>query len=282
MRDAIKQKIAELVPELQGRIFDVLPPEGQQTPFAVIVLGEEIWKSGWAGYRQVVRVRLHGSTGDAPLRDEQARRLIDGLHRIPIPVSTPDGASTVMFHYLGSREAESSDSSSGTSVRALRFGIYIPESQGDAQAGAPADEWLAALAVWTKEQLDDSWAVYRDQWPAGLGSKSVLWRMTGYETRLPGASMYEVRKSFTGHVIAPDTASEQGTVIQLAERLSAQIQLPLDAAQRRYLSAAEIKADLQADAILEGQLRLTLAQRHVRPFEEAALIRRVEMQPKLK
>ncbi|MDP4098994.1 hypothetical protein OIN60_19910 [Paenibacillus sp. P96] len=277
----MKQKIAELVPELQGRIFNIQPPEGQQAPFVVLVLGEEIWKSGWAGYRQVVRVRLHGSADDAPLRDEQARRLIDGLHRIPVPVSTADGASTVMFHYLGSREAESADSNSGTTVRALRFGVYVPESQDDALQEAE-DEWLGSLANWTKNQLNENWMVYRNQWPADLGSYSILWRMTGYETRLPGASMYEVRKSFSGHVIAPDPASEQGSAILLAERLSAQIQIPLNAAHKRYLSAVEIRADLEADAILEGQLRLTLAQRQIRPVQEAALIRRVEMQPILK
>ncbi|WP_246772931.1 hypothetical protein [Paenibacillus polymyxa] len=56
MRQAFKQKLIEIIPALQGRVYDVQPPsQTAEEPYAVMALGEEIWKSSWAGYRQVVR-----------------------------------------------------------------------------------------------------------------------------------------------------------------------------------------------------------------------------------
>ncbi|PPQ48103.1 hypothetical protein C5G87_13270 [Paenibacillus peoriae] len=286
MRQAFKQKLIEIIPALQGRVYDVQPPsQTTEEPYAVMALGEEIWKSSWAGYRQVVRIKLYAGQAGLAQADVWANALIAGLHREPV---TGAGADTSAFtaHYLGVRDAEKLDTVTGKAYRTLRFGVYVPETEGGLDVPASGttqpEEWLAALVRWTQKQLGETWSVYADAWPAQPGRHAVLWRMCGCETRMAGASMYELRKRFIGHITAPDTTEENRAASALIEGFAAQIQLPLDQDKGRYMSTAEASADLQADAILDGQLRLMLVQRRMRPAEEAALIRRVEIHPILK
>ncbi|ASR48719.1 hypothetical protein B4V02_19475 [Paenibacillus kribbensis] len=286
MRQAFKQKLIEIVPALQGRVYDVQPPsQTAEEPYAVMALGEEIWKSSWAGYRQVVRIKLYAGQAGLAQADVWANALIAGLHREPV---TGQGEDTSAFtpHYLGVRDAEKLDTVTGKAYRTLRFGVYVPETEGSSaiptNGAAQPDEWLAALTRWTQKQLGETWLVYANAWPAQPGRHAVLWRLSGCETRMAGASMYELRKRFIGHIIAPDSAEENRAASALVEGFATQIQLPLDQDKGRYMSTDEASADLQADAILDGQLRLTLVQRRMRPAEEAALIRRVEIHPVLK
>ncbi|KAF9117488.1 hypothetical protein BGX30_005419 [Mortierella sp. GBA39] len=254
MREAVKQTVAALIPELEGRIYDVQPPAGgDDGPYAVLTLGEEIWKSAWAGYRQVVRVKLYSGTAGISRLDAWAQQLVRGLQRRSIAAPDP---GAILLHYLGVPEADALDQASGGLIRCLRFGAYLPEASG-AEAPAPPDAWLSALAEWTRGKLAD------------------LWQMAG-------ASMYEVRKTFVGHLAAPFPETEHHASVALVEELGAQTQLPLGDGERRYLSVAEVSANMQADAILDGQLKLTLVQRRMRPAEEAALIRRVAVQPIMK
>ncbi|MGW8440543.1 hypothetical protein ACWGXJ_06070 [Paenibacillus sp. S33] len=286
MRQAFKQKLIEIIPALQGRVYDVQPPsQTAEEPYAVMALGEEIWKSSWAGYRQVIRIKLYAGQAGLAQADVWANALIAGLHRESV---TGEGEDTSAFtaHYLGVRDAEKLDTVTGKAYRTLRFGVYVPETEGGSAApasgAAQPDEWLAALVRWTQKQLGETWSVYADAWPAQPARQAVLWRMSGCETRMAGASMYELRKRFIGHITAPDTTEENRAASALIEGFAAQIQLPLDQDKGRYMSTAEASADLQADAILDGQLRLMLVQRRMRPAEEAALIRRVEIHPILK
>ncbi|KAF6576431.1 hypothetical protein JDW19_03140 [Paenibacillus polymyxa] len=286
MRQAFKQKLIEIIPALQGRVYDVQPPsQTAEEPYAVMALGEEIWKSSWAGYRQVVRIKLYAGQAGLAQADVWANALIAGLHREPVTGAGED-TSAFTAHYLGVRDAEKLDTVTGKAYRTLRFGVYVPESEGGSPAPANGatqpEEWLAALVRWTQKQLGETWSVYADAWPAQPGRQAVLWRMSGCETRMAGASMYELRKRFIGHITAPDTTEENRAASALIEGFAAQIQLPLDQDKGRYMSTAEASADLQADAILDGQLRLMLVQRRMRPVEEAALIRRVEIHPILK
>ncbi|WP_336077302.1 hypothetical protein [Paenibacillus sp. 203] len=286
MRQAFKQKLIEIIPALQGRVYDVQPPsQTAEEPYAVMALGEEIWKSSWAGYRQVVRIKLYAGQAGLAQADVWANALIAGLHREPVTGAGED-TSAFTAHYLGVRDAEKLDTVTGKAYRTLRFGVYVPESEGGSPAPANGatqpEEWLAALVRWTQKQLGETWSVYANAWPAQPGRQAVLWRMSGCETRMAGASMYELRKRFIGHITAPDTTEENRAASALIEGFAAQIQLPLDQDKGRYMSTAEASADLQADAILDGQLRLTLVQRRMRPAEEAALIRRVEIHPILK
>ncbi|ADM68938.1 hypothetical protein GMA19_01099 [Paenibacillus polymyxa E681] len=286
MRQAFKQKLIEIIPALQGRVYDVQPPsQTAEEPYAVMALGEEIWKSSWAGYRQVVRIKLYAGQAGLAQADVWANALIAGLHREPVTGAGED-TSAFTAHYLGVRDAEKLDTVAGKAYRTLRFGVYVPETEGGSPAPANGatqpEEWLGALVRWTQKQLGETWSVYADAWPAQPGRHAVLWRMSGCETRMAGASMYELRKRFIGHITAPDTTEENRAASALIEGFAAQIQLPLDQDKGRYMSTAEASADLQADAILDGQLRLMLVQRRMRPAEEAALIRRVEIHPILK
>ncbi|KOR82542.1 hypothetical protein [Paenibacillus solani] len=280
MRSAVKQAIADLIPELEDHLYDVHPPpDGENEPlYGVIALGEDVWKSSWAGYRQVVRLRLYADRSDLKLLDRWAELLITGLHRKR--VSGTDG-NAFKLHYLGVPEADKLDSVSGKIIRLMRFGVYQPQASGAGSNGVP-DEWLQTLTDWTGDVLGDSWSIYHTAWPAGREDHAVLWRMTNCETKMAGASMFEVRKTFTGHIASLDSADEQLMAARLVEELGTQVQLVLDSQERRYLSVAEISSDMQADPILDGQLKLTLAQRKMRSPEEAALIRRVNIHPILK
>lgn len=275
----MRQAVSASIPELAGRVYDVSPPDGAvDDPFAVISLGEDVWKSSWAGYRQVVRLKLYaGSLGLRQL-DAWANRLIKELHRKRV---TGTDNEAFILHYLGVPDADILDSATGKTGRMLRFGIYMPEASGAGPQVQP-DEWLNVLTAWTRELLGNPWRIYHSAWPADREEYAVLWRMAGCETKTSGASMVEVRKSFIGHVASPALESGQLTAVALVEELGAKVQLLLDPEDRRYLSVAEASANLQADPILDGQLKLTLMQRRLRPAEEAALIRRVNVHPILK
>lgn len=279
MRAAFKQAITEIIPELKGQVYDVQSSsEGSEDPYAVIALGEEGWKSAWAGYRQVVRLKLYAGRSGLELADTWAKALISGMHRKRVQVAD-DEAFTI--YYLGVPEAEKFDSATSRAFRTLRFGVYVPEAVPPDPAVQP-DEWLSALAEWTGSQLGDPWTIYMAAWPSDPGVYAILWRMTGCETKMVGASMYEVRKSYTGHITAPGITSEQMAAVSLVEELGSKVQLPLGPQKPRYIAVVEASANLQADAVLDGQLRLTLVQRRMRPAEEAALIRRVDIHPILK
>lgn len=281
MREAIKQAVLELMPELAGRIYDVHPPESAVDDFfAVLQLGEDVWKSPWAGYRQVIRLKLYAGEAIVSRQlDSQAERLIQGLHRKR--VTGPENRA-FKLHYLGVPEADQWDSGLGRMIRVIRFGVYVPEasaSGGDSGSIGAPDEWLSALIAWTSKQLGSSWSVYRTAWPADREDQAVLWRLSGCETKMAGASVYEISKSFTGHVASASSEHEQLTAFSLVESLGSQAQLPLDSEAGRYLSVAGISGNLEADAILNGQLKLTLIQRQMRSAQEAARIRRVHVQP---
>ncbi|ANY74512.1 hypothetical protein BBD41_19135 [Paenibacillus ihbetae] len=281
MREAIKQAVIQLVPELAGRIYDAHPPESAADDFfAVVQLGEDVWKSPWAGYRQVIRLKLYaGGTAAARQLDSQAERLIQGLHRKRV---TGPEDHAFKLHYLGVPEADQRDFSLGRTLRVIRFGVYVPEASAsghDSGSNGEPDEWLSALIAWTSKQLGSSWSVYRTAWPADREDHAVLWRLSGCETKMAGASVYEISKSFTGHVASTSSEHEQLTAFSLVESLGSEAQLLLDPEAGRYLSVAGISGDLEADAILNGQLKLTLIQRQMRSAQEAARIRRVHVHP---
>lgn len=275
IRQTLKQKLAALVPAWNGRVLDV-PAQGEVLtgPCAVIAFAEEIPKSAWAGYRRIIKISPYArpEDGGAEQVEVWSAALMEGLHQVRLE-DEEGGAFTCI--YLGSSDCDRVDTISGLVTRSLRFGVYIPETVERAQAET-TDSWMAALQGWTRTQLGQEWSIYGDVWPGGYATNSILWRLTGCSTTTAGTSALEIRKQWIGHVLAANVGDVRQTVTYLVEQLAVQTRIALtNTDDTRYVTVDEVSADLQADAYLNGQIRLTLQQRIRRPETDAPLIREI-------
>lgn len=275
IRRTLKQKLAALVPAWNGRVQDIPASDEVLTgPCAVIAFAEEVPKSAWAGYRRIIKISPYARPEDGGAEQVEAwsAELMEGLHQVRLE-DEEGGAFTCI--YLGSSDCDRVDASSGLVTRSLRFGVYIPEAVERAQAET-TDSWMAALQGWTRNQLGQEWSVYGDVWPGDYATQSILWRLTGCSTTAAGTSALEIRKQWVGHVLAANVGEVRQTVTHLVEQLAVQNRIALtDTGDTRYLTVDEVSADLQTDAYLNGQIRLTLQQRIRRPGTDAPLIREI-------
>ncbi|MGG4130251.1 hypothetical protein ABEW19_18440 [Paenibacillus illinoisensis] len=276
VRQTLKQKLAALVPAWEGRVLDV-PAQGEVLtgPCAVVAFAEEVPKSTWAGYRRIIKISpyVRPEDGGAEQLETWSAELVKGLHQVRL--EDEKGAAFTCI-YFGSSDCDRVDTGSGMMTRSLRFGMYIPESTDDHTAPGTPDSWMAALQDWTQSALGSEWSVYADVWPGGYETPSVLWRLTGYSSAAAGTSALEIRKQLTGHVAAAGEGVTRHTVTRLVEQLAVQPRIALAKTEdTRYLTVEEASADMQADAYLNGQIRLTLQQRIRRPGTDVPLIREI-------
>ncbi|MDT9721400.1 hypothetical protein QVE09_21085 [Paenibacillus sp. ClWae2A] len=281
IKKTLKHKLAVLVPDWDGRVLDV-PASGEVLagPCAVVAFAEEVPKSAWAGYRRIIKISPYARPEDGGAEQVEAwsTDLIKGLHQVRL-VDQAGGAFTCI--YLGSSDSDRVDAGSGVVTRSLRFGVYVPEDWGTAHAET-GDGWLAALQDWTQSELGSGWSVYGDVWPGGYDMPSVLWRLAGCSTSVAGTSALEVRQQWIGHVLTDHPVLTRHTVTRLARQLAVQSRLAVSETgseehegNMRYITVDEVTADLQADAYLNGQIRLTLQQRIRRPGTNVPFIREI-------
>lgn len=249
-------------------------------PCAVVAFAEEVPKSAWAGYRRIIKISPYTRPEDGGAEQVEAwsAHLIEGLHQVRL-VDEAGGAFTCI--YLGSSDCDRVDAGSGMLTRSLRFGVYVPEDLGNALVETE-DAWLATLQGWTQQELGSNWSVYGDAWPGGYEMPSVLWRLAGCSTSVAGTSALEVRQQWIGHVLTDHSVLTRQTVTRLVAQLAVQSRLAVTETgsaehegNTRYVTVDEVTADLQTDAYLNGQIRLTLQQRIRRPGTNVPFIREI-------
>lgn len=298
MRATIKSKLAEIIPEWKGQVYD-LPPLDLILPgsCAVVTFAEEVQKSSWAGYRRIVKIWPYARISNGGFEQVEAwtQKLIEVLHDARLEDEEGHAFTCI---YLGASDSDRIDTLSGLVTRAIRFGIYVPEpldpstSSHALQASnvnastavlesVQPDSWLTALHHWTQAQLGEEWTIYEEAWPIDYKAPAVLWRLTASNFAAAGTSAFDVRKQWIGHVYGRNAQETQRIATGLVERLSSQTRIPLDIADRRYLTVSEASVDIQADAFLNGQIRLTLLHRVQRALPNAPLIREVTNKPVL-
>lgn len=275
IRQTLKRRLAEEIPAWNGRVGDIpAPGEVLSGPCAVVAFAEEVPKSAWAGYRRIIHVYPYARSEDGGAEQVEAwsAQLIAALHQARLE-DDEGGAFTCI--YVGSRECDRIDQASGMITRSLRFAVYVPEPADHAPA-IPSDPWMQAMLDWTSKELGKDWAVYADVWPRGYENQTVLWRLAGSSTSASGTNALELRKQWIGHIVASGEEETRLAVTRLVEQFGVQARIPLSiAGGTRYATVDEVSADLQADAYLNGQIRLTLQQRIRRSEVDAPLMQAI-------
>ena len=280
MRLAIRQKLIESIPELGGRVYEPhVAGAKTQKPYAVIRQGVETEETPWSGFRRIIEEWPYVSRTSFKAVDALADKIKATLDKqLLTDTSTGEVFSCL---YLGTAGHDFVDEEWDAITRGLRFAVValqpvnVPET-------VPNDHWLEALALWTEGILGQDWTVYRGLWPLGYVRPAVMWRIAATEVNTLMASMFEVRKRFVGHVIGRTPNEQNDGVLKIVEALGSAIKVPLNQADRRYMTVIDPRADLQSNAITGGQITVTLQRKTTRPTEEAPLIQKVYISPNIK
>ncbi len=273
MRMAIRQQLINQVPDVQGRVYEPHAAGATtQKPYLILRQGVDTEESPWAGFRRIIEVWPYVARTTFQKVDDLAVKVVTALDK-QLLTDTSTG-EVFTCQYLGTVGQDYVDEEWDAITRGLRFAVLalqpvaVPETTAN-------DSWLEALASWTETILGTAWTVYRNFWPMGYKRPAVLWRLTGVEVHEKARAMFEVRKKLIGHILG-STPNEQVTgALTVVQELGNAIKLPLDTANKRYLTVNNPAVDYRAEALTAGQVSVTLSRLTNRPAEEAPLMQKV-------
>ncbi|GGH28597.1 hypothetical protein [Paenibacillus segetis] len=144
-------------------------------------------------------------------------------------------------------------------------------------AQSTVHSWITAICAWTQDVVGSKWSLYSGVWPTDYTKPAIMWRVTGIDVRVLGLSSYEIEQRLTATVLADDPIEQNAAVLQLLVELGAAVKIPLQAAERRFLTISEPKGNLNANVnttgTTEGQITVTCTRRTGRrPVEEISLM----------
>ncbi len=270
MRAAIRQRLIDQVASIEGRVFEP-HAAGADTPkpFVVLRQGIETEETIWTGFRRIVEVWPYIARTSFQALDALVNEITKALDKHLLT----DDVTREVFSclYLGTVGQDYVDEGWNAITRGLRFAVVALQPVNVTETIAN-DTWLAALATWTETKFGAPWTVYQNFWPLGYKRPSVMWRLGGITPRALGKGMFEVRKSFAGHIVGDTPNRQISGTLSIIQGLASDIKIVLDAVNRRYLTVHEPAADLRTDAITAGQISVTLSRITNRPELEAPLI----------
>lgn len=271
MRNAIRERLVAAIPELK----DVYEPHAAEAksekPYAVVLQGQDSDESPWAGFRRIVEVWPYVSRSTFEKVDALAGKIITVLDK---QMLTTEAGEVFSCIYLGSPGQDVVDEDWDAITRGMQFAVMALQPV-NTTAAITNDPWLSALSEWTQSSIGSGWSVYSGLWPLGYARPAVMWRVTGIDVQSMGRAVYEVKKRFTAHIVGAETNQEHGGVLKLVEELGNAIKVPLNESDRRYMTVSDLRANISADPIAEGQITVTLRRRTARPTEEAPVIQNV-------
>lgn len=262
MRNGVRDRLINQIVEIGGRVFE--PEAAMPTtpkPYLVVVVGVDTEESEWAGFRRIIEVWPYLDRTKFETVDDMARDVVAALDSqlLTDPV-TGEKFTCVFIGNAG--EGDVVDDTWGIITRGLRFMVLGVHPVATNEV-ALDDSWLTALATWTDgllnpDPLNKVYGVYKNAWPADYKAPAVLWRLAKTDKAPKTAKVYEVTKTFVGHVIGtPNTRRNTADAIE-AGAFDA-IKIVLDAENRRYMKVVDCETDLRADPMTGGQLALTLS-----------------------
>jgi len=274
MRAAIRQKLIDSIPKIEGRVYEPQAAGATtQKPYLVLRQGVDAEESLWAGFRRIIEVFPYVSRTTFQKVDELANKVIEVLDKQLLTDATTGEVFTCQ--YLGTVGQDFIDEDWDAITRGLRFAVMALQPVA-VQETVASDTWVEALATWAENLLGEEWTVYRNRWPLGYVRPAVLWRLADISAVGTSRAAFEIHKLMAGHVLGATPNQETVAVLQIVQGLIQAIKVPLDLANKKYMTVVEPRGDYRMDALTRGQISVMLTRVTMRPFEEAPLMQKIE------
>lgn len=242
-----------------------------EKPYLVVVQGTETEDSPWVGFRRIIEIWPYLSRTSFTSVDAIYKEIVAKMENQLI--TDPDTGEVFSCMHLGAAGPDVVVEDWDAITKGIRFAVLVPQPLLQTET-YENDPWVEAIAAFTETVLED-WTVYRDRWPMGYTRPSVLWRLDALEMKDAGSALVEVTKTLVGHVLGSTPNYQVHGIAALMGAMAEGVKIPLDIADRRYMTVRQLRASMRQNALTAGQISLVLSRKTRKPAEEVPLMMHV-------
>lgn len=231
-------------------------------PYVILSPSTDSGGSPWKGLRYPIEISLYVDKSSPEHLNSIAESITTALNNQLLEDELTNKWLTL---YPQQSVVDISDEEQQAIGRTMIFTIISPHPL-TLESPITNDDWLSAMAAWTRELLGQEWSVYSGAWPLQPSAPAVMWRVSEMAIVPKGTASFEIQKRLTAFIQGGDSNQGHAALLRLLETLGTATRLSMNEADRRYLTVSEPKVNTKvtADGYTnqgEGPLTVTLSGR---------------------
>lgn len=267
MRAGIRKHLIDTVPELKNCYEPTVPNKDTPKPYGVILQGSDDDNGEIVGFKRTIEIWLYETRTTFKNLDSLVDKAIKALDMQVIEDIKTAETFTCIFD--GTIGQDLIDEEWEAITRGLRFTVISLHDENEVNV----DTWLDALSDYTKEITN--YPVYLNNWKQNFEVPSILWRVSNQSKERESNALIKKSKTLVCH-IASNSKNDINNILNLIEdNLITSIKIPLDLADKRYLTIESIVEDRDADMLSKGQLTVQFFRRKMIKQKEYPTINKI-------
>lgn len=267
MRLAIRNQLLKEIPELNECYEPNVPNKETKKPYAVTVAKDDNDNGEVVGFIRNIELWFYDNRLSFKTLDLLLEKAIKALNLKVITNPKTNESFTCKFNGLIGQDIV--DEEWDANAKGLSFTIIALHEQEETNT----DKWLEALSDYTKDII--KYPIYLNSWKQNFEVPSILWRVSNQSKERESNALIKESKTLVCH-IASNSKNDINNVLDIIEdNLITSIKIPLDLADKRYLTIESIVEDRDADMLSKGQLTVKFFRRKMIKQKEYTTINKI-------
>lgn len=267
MRAGIREQITSKVPQLNNCYEPNVPTKDTPKPYAVVVQGDDTDKGDVVGFERTIEIWLYESRTTFKNLDSLVIEVIKALDMQVITDSKTTETFTCKFG--GAMGHDIVDEQWNAIARGLKFTVIALHEDDEINT----DTWLDALKEYTKGITTNT--VYLNTWKKNFEVPSILWRVKNQSKERINYALIKENKTLICHIASNNKNEINKLLDDIEDKLISDLKIPLDLADRHYLTIESVSEDREADMLSKGQLTVKFFRRKMIQINDGPTINKI-------
>lgn len=255
MRAGIRQHLKDSITDIKDCYEPTVPTTDTLKPYAVILQGSDNDNGEVVGFKRNIEIWLYEKRTTFNNLDSLANKVIRALDMQVIEDTKANETFTCIFS--GAIGEDVIDEEWNAIARGLRFTVIALHEEDEVNT----DSWLDALSEYTKSITNHT--VYLNTWKKNFEVPSILWRVKSQKKERENHYLIKESKTLICHIASNNKNEINKLLDDIESRLVSDLKIPLDLADKRYLTIQSIDEDREADMLSKGQLTIEFFRRRM-------------------
>lgn len=267
MRAGIRQHLINTIPALKGCYEPTVPTKDTIKPYGVIVQGSDDDNGEVVGFKRNIEIWLYETRTTFKNLDSLAKKVIEALDMQVITDTADNEAFTCIYDGVAAQDGIDEDWNA--IYRGLKFTVIALHEDDEINL----DTWLDAISTYTSTITNN--AIYLNNWKKNFVVPSILWRVKSQSKERESNSLIKETKTLICHIASNNKNEINKLLDEIEDKLINDFKIPLDLADKRYLTVESINEDRESDMFSKGQLTVSFSRRKMITINNGPVINNI-------